>query len=454
MAKFSLINSNGIQWLISKIKGHTENKNNPHGVTKAQVGLSNVSNLDQSKAISKVTTGEQGFTGTALDGSTTTWDMPKAIKDCSMESSPTSFRIIYTYTDDSEKTMWIKNGDGTYPGVTKLYSNTGSNTDGAITQKAATDAINNVNNKIIYTNDGSNNITFPKQVTATQFNGSLNGNAKTATTATSANAANSANTANTATNATTADKVKNKLKINFRNPSSPKTSIEFDGSNEQVLNIPAYDDLNPLAAYIQIADDLNNYITPGTYFFPVEDGSGTPLYNGGRQALPGLDYLEDSPFILTVRKCPAQKNNWLIQTIYHQKFPMSSRTLENAPIWKRYGKLDGNEDSATWEDWTCNIDSRILECMIIQESDITLDLTKATSNTTYTGYPYMISYEIPDCTAYHYPQVQLANKTDGVYINDICKTGQGYIYFYVTKNTGTIKISSILLTCDFKHLFM
>lgn len=451
MAKFSLINSNGIQWLISKIKGHTENKNNPHRVTKAQVGLSNVSNLDQSKAISKVTTSEQGFTGTALNGSTTTWDMPKVIKDCSMESSSTSFQLLYTYTDTSEKTIFIKNGNDIYPGVTKLYSATGSNTDGAITQKAATNAIDDVNDKIIYTNDGSNNITFPKQVTATQFNGSLNGNAKTAT---SASTAKTANTATTANIATTANKVKNKLKINLRNPSSPKTSIEFDGSNEQVLNIPAYDDLNPLAAHIQIGDDLNNYITPGTYFFPYNDGAGTPLYNGGHSVPPGIDNPEGNPFILTVRRCPAQSNNWLIQTMYLQNFSMSFDTLQNAPIWKRYGKLDSNEDSATWEDWTCIIDSSILECMIIQESDITLDLTKAIKSTTYPGYPYMVSYKILGCTSDHYPQVQLANKTDGVYINDICKTGQGYIFFYVTKNTGTIKISSILLTCDFKHLFM
>lgn len=451
MAKFSLINSNGIQWLISKIKNHTENKNNPHGVTKAQVGLSNVSNLDQSKAISKVTTSEQGFTGTALDGSTTTWNMPNALKDLRLSSTvwADSIYLDSTYTDGSEVQQAIHRGSENEAGLTRLYNTTGDSEHGAMTQQATTTAINDVNNKIIYTNDGSNNITFPKQVTATQFNGSLNGNAKTATTATSAN---TANTANTATIATTADKVKNKLKVNLRNPSSPKTSIEFDGSNEQVLDIPAYDDLYPLDACIQIGDDLNNYITPGTYFFPFDNGAGTPIY--GDSILPGLDYLENSPFILTVRRCPAQKNNWFIQTIYHQKFPLSSQTLENAPTWKRYGKLDSNEDSVTWESWTCIIDSSILEHMIIQESDITLDLTKATSNTTYPGYPYILYYEIPDCTAYHYPQVQLANKTDGVYINDICKTSQGGIYFYVTKNTGTIEISSILLTCDFKHLFM
>lgn len=317
MAKFSLINSNGIQWLISKIKGHTENKNNPHGVTKAQVGLSKVSNLDQSKAISKVTTGEQGFTGTALDGSTTTWDMPKVIKDCSMESSPTSFGLLYTYTDDSEKTIFIKNGDGSNPGITKVYSNTGSNTDGAISQKAATTAINNVNNKIIYTNDGSNNITFPKQVTATQFNGSLNGNAKTATTATSANTANSANTA------TTANKVSNSLKI--RTATNRQIGAGFDGSSAITLTLP----------------------------------------------------------------------------------------ITHAPILLAY--------------------------------DVTLDLTTATADTTYTGYPYAVTAYISSCTPNHYPIVTLNNPSDGVYISSICDTDDELITFYVTKNTGIIELASILL---------
>lgn len=41
-----------IQWLISKIKSHTSDKSNPHGVTKAQVGLGNVDNTsDANKAV-------------------------------------------------------------------------------------------------------------------------------------------------------------------------------------------------------------------------------------------------------------------------------------------------------------------------------------------------------------------------------------------------------------------
>lgn len=41
-----------IQWIISKIKSHTGDKSNPHGVTKSQVGLGNVDNTsDANKAV-------------------------------------------------------------------------------------------------------------------------------------------------------------------------------------------------------------------------------------------------------------------------------------------------------------------------------------------------------------------------------------------------------------------
>lgn len=41
-----------VQWIISKIKSHTGDKSNPHGVTKAQVGLGNVDNTsDASKHV-------------------------------------------------------------------------------------------------------------------------------------------------------------------------------------------------------------------------------------------------------------------------------------------------------------------------------------------------------------------------------------------------------------------
>lgn len=55
------------------INTHIANKSNPHGVTKAQVGLGSVVNLDQSKAIKSITRNGTTFTATALDGTTTTF---------------------------------------------------------------------------------------------------------------------------------------------------------------------------------------------------------------------------------------------------------------------------------------------------------------------------------------------------------------------------------------------
>lgn len=55
------------------ITAHIANKNNPHGVTKSQVGLGNVANYDQSKAIRSITRSGTTFTATALDGTTFTF---------------------------------------------------------------------------------------------------------------------------------------------------------------------------------------------------------------------------------------------------------------------------------------------------------------------------------------------------------------------------------------------
>ena len=57
----------------STARDHIANKNNPHGVTKAQIGLANVANLDQSKAIKSITRSGTTFTATALDGTKTTF---------------------------------------------------------------------------------------------------------------------------------------------------------------------------------------------------------------------------------------------------------------------------------------------------------------------------------------------------------------------------------------------
>lgn len=71
------LDKSGLSHLVGKIKtlfsGHTSNKSNPHGVTKSQVGLGSVANLDQSKAIKSITRSGTTFTATALDGTTTTF---------------------------------------------------------------------------------------------------------------------------------------------------------------------------------------------------------------------------------------------------------------------------------------------------------------------------------------------------------------------------------------------
>lgn len=57
----------------STARSHIGNGNNPHGVTKAQVGLGNVTNYNQSKAIKSISRSGTTFTATALDGTTFTF---------------------------------------------------------------------------------------------------------------------------------------------------------------------------------------------------------------------------------------------------------------------------------------------------------------------------------------------------------------------------------------------
>lgn len=66
---------NGTEYMVkdSTARNHIGNKNNPHGVTKAQVGLGNVANYNQSKAIKSITRSGTTFTATALDGTTFTF---------------------------------------------------------------------------------------------------------------------------------------------------------------------------------------------------------------------------------------------------------------------------------------------------------------------------------------------------------------------------------------------
>lgn len=68
-----MTNSNDLGAVSKIINDHIANKSNPHGVTKAQVGLGSVANLDQSKAIKSIIRSGTTFTATALDGTTSTF---------------------------------------------------------------------------------------------------------------------------------------------------------------------------------------------------------------------------------------------------------------------------------------------------------------------------------------------------------------------------------------------
>ena len=66
---------NGTTYTVkdSAARYHIGNGSNPHGVTKAQVGLGNVANYNQSKAIKSISRSGTTFTATALDGTTFTF---------------------------------------------------------------------------------------------------------------------------------------------------------------------------------------------------------------------------------------------------------------------------------------------------------------------------------------------------------------------------------------------
>lgn len=74
----------------STARSHISNKNNPHGVTKAQVGLGNVENYDQSKAIKSITRSGTTFTATALDETKFTF---------TQQDSNTTYGVATQYTN-------------------------------------------------------------------------------------------------------------------------------------------------------------------------------------------------------------------------------------------------------------------------------------------------------------------------------------------------------------------
>ena len=85
-----LTNSNDLGAVSKIINDHIANKSNPHAVTKAQVGLGNVANLNQSKAIKSITRSGTTFTATALDGTKTTF---------TQQDSNTTYSVATTSAD-------------------------------------------------------------------------------------------------------------------------------------------------------------------------------------------------------------------------------------------------------------------------------------------------------------------------------------------------------------------
>lgn len=74
----------------STARSHISNKSNPHEVTKAQVGLGNVANYDQSKAIKSITRSGTTFTATALDGTKFTF---------TQQDNNTTYGVATQYTN-------------------------------------------------------------------------------------------------------------------------------------------------------------------------------------------------------------------------------------------------------------------------------------------------------------------------------------------------------------------
>lgn len=92
-----ILTKESIQWIIDKIKNHINNSTNPHAVTKIQVGLGNVQNIDQSKAIKSITRNGTTFTATALDGSKTNFDQQDT--NTTYKNATTSISGLMSATD-------------------------------------------------------------------------------------------------------------------------------------------------------------------------------------------------------------------------------------------------------------------------------------------------------------------------------------------------------------------
>lgn len=80
---------------------------------------------------------------------------------------------------------------------------------------------------------------------------------------------------------------------------------------------------------------------------------------------------------------------------------------------------------------------------VLSFSNLTLNLTTAVSDATFSDYPYAVKLLLAGVTSAHVPNIYL--KESSSLISDVCETGDGYIKFFAATNTGTITINSI--TC-------
>lgn len=93
---------------------HISNTSNPHGVTKSQVGLSNVANIDQSKAINSITRSGTTFTYTTLDGTTGTFTQQDNNTDTTYTMSISDHTITLKPSSGDVQTITVPDNNNTY----------------------------------------------------------------------------------------------------------------------------------------------------------------------------------------------------------------------------------------------------------------------------------------------------------------------------------------------------
>ena len=102
---------------ISDLINHIADTSNPHKVTKSQVGLGNVSNYDQSKAIKSITRNGLTYTCTKLDGTTEEFDQQDENDNTTytLTQDSTDGHILYfTPSNGAKQTITIPDKNTTY----------------------------------------------------------------------------------------------------------------------------------------------------------------------------------------------------------------------------------------------------------------------------------------------------------------------------------------------------